>query len=110
MKQHASLEQYYADHAVCPKCQSGVGSTLMGFVFRKDRPFKDENICYCKCGWKGITHDLVPKPSGGIMGDALRDVQAKCDKDMLKQVETALEDVELKPVQDKLEKSNEKKP
>ena len=49
-------KEYYKQHEVCPKCQSGVGSSLVGYIYEPDR-----NYCWCKCGWTGITHDLVPK-------------------------------------------------
>jgi len=61
-KVYNSKEEYYADHECCPKCGSNhLSSTLIDYIFFKDRPFKEENIRKCSCGWEGITHDLVRK-------------------------------------------------
>ncbi len=48
--------EYYKQHAVCPKCGSGVGQTLGAYLYEPDR-----NHCWCECGWTGIIHDLVAK-------------------------------------------------
>ena len=59
MKLYDTVEEYYADHEVCPKCGGDTSSTYMGFIFYKGQPFKEENIRRCGCGWRGITDDLV---------------------------------------------------
>lgn len=59
-----TIDEYYEDHECCPQCGSNeLSSTYVGYIFYKDRPFKEENIrrCGCGCGWEGITHDLVRK-------------------------------------------------
>jgi hypothetical protein len=61
MKLYNTREEYYKEHRVCPKCGNRTSSTYIGFVFQKGKPYKDENICECKCGWKGIFDDLVRK-------------------------------------------------
>ena len=59
-KIYNSEKEYYDDHECCPKCGSaGLSSTLVGYIFFKGRPFKNENKRKCSCGWEGITHDLV---------------------------------------------------
>ena len=60
-KLYNSSDEYYTDHEVCPKCKSSTSSTYMGFIFYKGKPFKDENICECDCGWEGITDELIKK-------------------------------------------------
>lgn len=62
-KLYTNPDDYYRDHKVCPSCRGeSLSSTLMGFVFRSGKPFKDTNRVTCHCGWSGTTHDLVPKP------------------------------------------------
>jgi len=57
-----SSEEYYKHHKCCPECgYDKHSSTYLGYVFVKEKPYKDENHCKCKCGWSGITDDLVEK-------------------------------------------------
>jgi len=61
---HKVQDQYDVDHAACPKCGNDkLSSTYVGYVLNIAHPekYKDENRVGCKCGWKGITHDMVPK-------------------------------------------------
>lgn len=58
-------ERYAVAHACCPNCgYDKHGSTYVGFfpIIKEDYTveYKDENRVWCKCGWQGITHDLVP--------------------------------------------------
>ena len=57
------MEQYNKDHAVCPRCGSNTySSTLVGYILymNNKEAYKDENEIECvKCGYKGITHDLI---------------------------------------------------
>jgi rubredoxin len=61
IKIYRTREEYYDEHQVCPKCGSGTSSTYVGYIFRPERPFKDENRCECECGWKGIFDKLVKR-------------------------------------------------
>lgn len=59
------LEQYYEAHARCPQCQATRSTTqiYMGYIMiigREDQ-YKDENTAICKCGWKGIVDEMMPK-------------------------------------------------
>lgn len=65
------MEEYKTAHACCPECgHKGHSTTYMGFIVtmgedmevaNKDT-FRDENKVMCgRCGWSGVTHDLVPK-------------------------------------------------
>jgi ribosomal protein S27AE len=53
-------DDYYLKHNVCPKCGNTILlTTLVGYIFTGD-DFKDKNKIECwKCGWTGITHDLI---------------------------------------------------
>lgn len=54
------IYQYFHKH--CPKCD-GVDhySTCAGFSHDADGYLINENTVTCKCGWKGIGHDLLPR-------------------------------------------------
>ena len=55
--------KYHREHEACPCCGSThIGSTLLAFVLTvgKEDEYRDANSCHCKCGWRGIIHDLVP--------------------------------------------------
>lgn len=54
---------YYDAHAVCPQCgnpsynmqvTSSAGMSTGGWP-------TDHNKCWCRCGWRGTVHDLVPR-------------------------------------------------
>jgi len=60
--------KYHLNHKHCPVCGSpNHFSTYVGYILKidenckVDESFKDENTVVCKCGWKGITHDLIPE-------------------------------------------------
>lgn len=60
MKTYTSQEEYYQLHKHCPNCGNDKSSsTYVGYIFIKDKPFKNENLRECSCGWTGITDDLV---------------------------------------------------
>jgi len=58
---------YHKDHCACPLCGSTKNcQTYVGYIVHVDNgvvlnadEFKDENNILCKCGWKGIVHELV---------------------------------------------------
>ncbi len=53
--------EYYERHNVCPQCGGkDVEMTCLGCIFEPDT-----NQCHCKCGWRGICHDLVPVLAAG---------------------------------------------
>lgn len=57
-----ATEDYYNAHSHCPKCHSTKhSSTYMGYIMDPNNisAYKDENKVMCKCGWSGITHDLI---------------------------------------------------
>jgi hypothetical protein len=60
------MEQYHKEHYCCPVCQSkNYSCTMVGFIYDPGHPedYKDSNSVHCyTCGWKGVVHDLVPKP------------------------------------------------
>ena len=61
---YKTRRMYYNEHRVCPRCRNETYSTTyVGFVAVTGmyHDFQDENQIECKCGFKGITHDLVPK-------------------------------------------------
>ena len=52
---------YYYRHMSCPKCGSiYLETTYMGDVLNTDdmESYKDTNTAKCRCGWRGIVHDL----------------------------------------------------
>lgn len=54
-------EMYRNLHRVCPKCwEHPVEVTTLGIVVSPD--MKDDNQCWCSCGWSGIVDDLMPEP------------------------------------------------
>ena len=59
------LNKYRQEHYFCPNCHSkNYISTIMSCVFDEEHPeeYKDRNLITCNlCGWKGISHDLLPK-------------------------------------------------
>ena len=59
-------EKYHQEHYCCPKCHcKNYSTTLAGYILvpGKEDEYKDRNSVECiSCGWKGIFHDLVPKP------------------------------------------------
>lgn len=55
------MDDYYEDHRVCPECGDGTSQTFMGFIFYPGKPYKDENLCKCDCGWEGIVDELSKK-------------------------------------------------
>jgi RNA polymerase subunit RPABC4/transcription elongation factor Spt4 len=61
-KSRQAQKEYYDARKFCPKCgDKGLTSTYLGYIMvigREDQ-YKDENDVYCRCGWKGIYHDLV---------------------------------------------------
>jgi len=58
-------EDYYnVFHVCCPNCGNDkYSSTYVGYIVNPSdlESFKDENDVGCKCGWTGITHDLVSR-------------------------------------------------
>ena len=59
-------KKYRNEHYCCPKCHSKCyESTLVAYILDEKHPelYKDRNtIDCCVCGWKGIYHQLIPKP------------------------------------------------
>jgi hypothetical protein len=59
------MKKYHRSHACCPNCGSNkMRTSLKGYALHMDHKedYKDINSVYCeKCGYKGISHDLVPK-------------------------------------------------
>lgn len=56
---------YYYRHMACPKCGSiYLETTYMGVVMNLGDmdSYRDTNTAKCRCGWKGIVHDL----KGGV--------------------------------------------
>ncbi len=65
-KQQKFKKEYYEVlHIYCPECGNDkYSSTYVGYIISPTNPeaFKDGNEVVCsKCGWTGITHDLVRK-------------------------------------------------
>lgn len=60
------IKKYNKEHACCPKCHGrNISSTLVGYRYDENHPeeYKNKNSVKCHdCGWKGIFHDLVPRP------------------------------------------------
>ena len=57
-----SKEEYDKDHEVCPKCyMKDMFVTCICFIFIKNKVYKNENECNCRCGWRGIVDDMIPK-------------------------------------------------
>ena len=55
-------DAYYKLHSVCPWCGSdGIEKTCVGYHFNSLETASDSNRAWCKCGWRGIAHDLVEK-------------------------------------------------
>lgn len=56
------IHRYNSSHQKCPKC-GGTDNcqTLLGYILDPNDydNYKDGNHVTCKCGWKGIVHDLV---------------------------------------------------
>ena len=75
-------EKFYRDyhnaHYYCPNCGSrNFSCTLMGFILDESHPeeYKDRNHVTChNCGWKGIYHDLAPKPEINDFKETLKKV------------------------------------
>lgn len=59
-------KKYREEHYCCPKCHSHFySSTLAAYCLTPghEDEYEDCNSVECfVCGWKGITHDLKPKP------------------------------------------------
>jgi hypothetical protein len=50
---------YYHIHKVCPKCKEVPHyQTYLGFINPSDEN-PDTNECVCKCGWRGLVHELI---------------------------------------------------
>lgn len=66
MERQKFYEQYHKDHYCCPKCHcKNYSTTLAGYILvpGKEDEYKNKNSVECiSCGWKGIYHDLAPKP------------------------------------------------
>jgi len=69
---------YHNNHYCCPNCGSrNFSCTLMGFILDESHPeeYKDRNHVTChNCGWKGIYHDLAPKPSIKEFKEAVKQI------------------------------------
>lgn len=50
-------------HTTCPSCDSdSIEVTCMGVFFDSlETAFDNNHATCCKCGWRGIAHDLQPK-------------------------------------------------
>lgn len=62
----AARSAYYREHVACPTCGgTKLRSTYVGF-FDAARPeaYRDENTVGCRCGWRGVWHDLVSASEG----------------------------------------------
>ena len=59
-------EKYHQEHYCCPKCHcKNYSTTLAAYILvpGKEDEYIDRNSVEClNCGWKGIYHDLAPKP------------------------------------------------
>jgi hypothetical protein len=64
-KAKLARELYYKSHARCPDCKAtrSTTQTYMGYimVIGREEDYKDENRSECRCGWKGIVHDMLPE-------------------------------------------------
>lgn len=57
-----TIGEYCKLHRACPSCGSDeVVTTCKGYIIVDVTRFKDENQVKCKCGWRGIVHDLLDK-------------------------------------------------
>lgn len=57
----SEFDRYHRMHCVCPKCGGKeIESTTIGYVIHDADTGRDENPAFCRCGWKGIVHDLLP--------------------------------------------------
>lgn len=64
----ASIKRYCEQHKACPECGStSTCQTHCGYIIpvidengkvTNEDSYKNENSATCKCGWKGIVHDL----------------------------------------------------
>jgi len=51
---------YYREHKRCPKCGNAtLYQNYVGFIERHGVIYKDMNDASCKCGWRGMVHDLI---------------------------------------------------
>lgn len=72
------MRNYYRQHWCCPECGSrSLEFTLAAYGFDEDHPenYKDRNYCKCNnCGWRGIFHELSPKPGIKDFKDKLKEI------------------------------------
>ncbi len=57
--------EYRKLHVLCPGCGSeDVAHTCVGHLMVNWTRYRDDNRASCAhCGWRGIVHDLVPRPA-----------------------------------------------
>jgi len=57
------MREYKRKHKYCPKCGAeSHSSTLVGYIFNRDKmdEYKDKNYCVCQaCGDNHVTHDRI---------------------------------------------------
>lgn len=72
------MRKYRDEHYCCPNCGSrNYSTTLVGYFLDEEHPenYKDRNSCTCHdCGWRGIRHDLAPRPGIKDFKDILKKV------------------------------------
>lgn len=60
-----SLERYSKAHQRCPQCKAtrSTTQTYVGYimVIGSEDQHRDKNEAVCRCGWKGIVHDMLPE-------------------------------------------------
>ena len=70
-KSRQCVKDYFDQHKACPECSStSLSTTFAGYItpiigddgeVTNSDKFKDKNEAICKCGWKGVVHDLKPE-------------------------------------------------
>lgn len=66
---------YNRNHCCCPRCgYNEIESTCVGYIAVDWDTYQDGNRANCRCGWRGIVHDLISSEAASKLNGPLNPI------------------------------------